>query len=255
MKVLIIEDEPLLAKELQATIADVDSDLKVVDTVSSLKTSRKWFLNNPEPDIIFMDVQLGDGISFTLFDEFKLNCPIIFTTAYDHYALNAFKVNGVDYLLKPIMKDDLKKAIAKCKVLIDYKASYPLNLKEIVQSITASAQQSTYKEKLVVQFRHQWIPINTKDIACFMKDTLNYLVTFTGERYHLSFESLDEIEEVLDPSLFYRANRQFIININAVQSMMPRENSKLSVFLKQPLKMEVDISRDKAPEFRKWLDR
>src|SRR5215203_6186017 len=255
MKVLIIEDEPLLAKELQATIADVDSDLKVVDIVSSLKTSRKWFLNNPEPDIIFMDVQLSDGISFALFEDFQLSCPIVFTTAYDHYALNAFKVNGVDYLLKPIMKDDLKKAIDKCRTLIQSKAPYPIDLKEIVQQIASSKHQSAYKEKFVVQFRHQWIPVNTKDIACFMKDTLNYLVTFTGETYHLSFESLDEIEDVLDPSLFYRANRQFIININAVQSMMPRENSKLSVFLKPPLKMEVDISRDKAPEFRKWLDR
>jgi two-component SAPR family response regulator len=128
MNVLIIEDETLLAKELQATISEVDEEMKVVDMLPSLKVSRKWFLNNPEPDIIFMDVQLSDGISFTLFDEFQLKCPIVFTTAYDHYALRAFKVNSVDYLLKPIIREDLKRAIDKCKTLLHTKNTYPVEL-------------------------------------------------------------------------------------------------------------------------------
>jgi DNA-binding LytR/AlgR family response regulator len=255
MNVLIIEDETLLAKELQATISEVDEELKVVDTLPSLKVSRKWFLNNPEPDIIFMDVQLSDGISFTLFDEFQLKCPVVFTTAYDHYALRAFKVNSVDYLLKPIMREDLKRAIDKCKVLLQNKISYPVDLKTIIQNIAQAKPQSQYKEKFIVQLRHQWMPIKTSDIACFYRDNLNYLVTFSGEKYILNFETMDEIEEVLDPEQFYRANRQFIIHADSVHSIMPRENSKLTVYLKPPLKLEVDISRDKAPEFRKWLDR
>ena len=255
MKVLIIEDEPLLAKELQASISEVDDELRVIDTLPSLKVSRKWFLNNPEPDIIFMDVQLSDGISFGLFDEFRIKCPVVFTTAYDQYALKAFRVNGVDYLLKPIIKEDLKKAIDKCKAIIGNKLPYPVDLTSLLQTIAQSRTQSVYKEKFVVQLRNQWIPVNTSDIACFMKDNLNYLVTFSGEKYILAFEALDEIEEVLNPGVFYRANRQFIINTDAVQSIKPRENSKLTVYLKAPLKMEIDISRDKAPEFRKWLDR
>jgi DNA-binding LytR/AlgR family response regulator len=255
MKVLIIEDEPLLAKDLQATIAEVDDELKVIDTLPSLKVSRKWFLNHAAPDIIFMDVQLSDGISFTLFDEFELKCPVVFTTAFDQYALKAFKVNGVDYLLKPIIKEDLRKAIDKCKVLIQHKTPYPVDLRELVQTITNAKPLSLYKEKFVVQMRHQWIPINTADIAFFMKETLNYLVTFSGDKYIMSFETLDEIEEVLNPEIFYRANRQFIVNVNAVNSMMPKENSKLTIHLKAPLKAAIDVSRDKAPEFRKWLDR
>jgi DNA-binding LytR/AlgR family response regulator len=202
-----------------------------------------------------MDVQLSDGISFTLFDEFQLKCPVVFTTAYDHYALRAFKVNSVDYLLKPIMREDLKRAIDKCKVLLQNKISYPVDLKTIIQNIAQAKPQSQYKEKFIVQLRHQWMPIKTSDIACFYRDNLNYLVTFSGEKYILNFETMDEIEEVLDPEQFYRANRQFIIHADSVHSIMPRENSKLTVYLKPPLKLEVDISRDKAPEFRKWLDR
>jgi DNA-binding LytR/AlgR family response regulator len=119
------------------------------------------------------------------------------------------------------------------------------------QTITNAKPLSLYKEKFVVQVRHQWIPINTADIAFFMKETLNYLVTFSGDKYIMSFETLDEIEEVLNPEIFYRANRQFIVNVNAVNSMIPKENSKLTVHLKAPLKAAIDISRDKAPEFRK----
>ena len=255
MNVLIIEDETLLAKELQATISEVDEEMKVVDMLPSLKVSRKWFLNNPEPDIIFMDVQLSDGISFTLFDEFKLKCPIVFTTAYDHYALRAFKVNSVDYLLKPIIREDLKRAIDKCKTLLHTKNSYPVELNAIIQEIVQSKSQSQYKEKFIVHLRHQWIPVKTSDIACFYRENLNYLVTFSGEKYILNFETMDEIEEVLNPEEFYRANRQSIVHIDAVQSIMPKENSKLKLFLKPPIKIEIDISRDKAPEFRKWLDR
>ena len=255
MNVLIIEDEHLLAKELEATIAEVDQELKVIDLLPSLKVSRKWLLNHPEPDIIFMDIQLSDGISFTLFDEFKLKCPVVFTTAYDHYALRAFKVNSVDYLLNPIIREDLKRAIDKCKMLIQNKMSYPIDLSEVIQTLAQTKSLTQYKEKFIVQLRHQWIPIKTSDIACFYRENLNYLFTFSGEKYILNFETMDEIEEVVDPKCFYRANRQSIIHMDAVQSIVPRENSKLRVNLKPPLKLEIDISRDKAPEFRKWLDR
>lgn len=255
MNVLIIEDETLLAKELQATISEVDEELKVIDMLRSLKVSRKWFLANPEPDIIFMDIQLGDGISFSLFDEFQLKCPIVFTTAYDHYALRAFKVNSVDYLLKPIMREDLKRAIEKCKLLHQNKSSYPVELNNIIRNIVQSKQQAPYKEKFIIHLRNQWVPVKTSDIACFYRENLNYLLTFSGNKYVMNFETMDEIEEVLNPEEFYRANRQSIIHVDAVQSIVPKENSKLRVYLKPPLKLEIDISRDKAPEFRKWLDR
>lgn len=256
MNALIIEDEMLLAKELEASIAEVDDTVRIVSILPSLKTARKWFMQHPEPDIIFMDVQLSDGISFTLFDEFKINCPVIFTTAYDQYAIKAFKVNGADYLLKPVIKEELSKALIKCRSMREAKLQYPVGIKNLLQTVQQQqGGNAVYKEKFIVNIRNQWLPVNTKDIACFYKDALHYIFTFTGEKYILSYESMEDIEALLDPSLFYRANRQSIININAIQSVRPQENSKLTVLMRLPAKLEVDISRDKAPEFRKWVDR
>ncbi len=256
MNALIIEDEILLAKELEATLTEVDESVKIIDVLPSLKTARKWFMQNPEPDIIFMDVQLSDGISFTLFEEFELKCPVIFTTAYDQYAVKAFKVNGADYLLKPVIKEDISKALQKCRSNKKNAILYDDGRKDILHTINEQhAGSNVFKEKFIVNLRNQWLPVNTKDIACFYKDSLHYLFTFSGEKYILSYDSMEDIETLLNPSVFYRANRQAIININAIQSVKSHENAKLTVTLKLPVKLEVDISRDKAPQFRKWVDR
>ena len=255
MKAVIIEDETLIAKELQFKIKSVADDVEVIEQLPSLKTARKWFMQNAEPDLLFMDIQLRDGVSFELFDEFDLNCPIIFTTAYDEYAIRAFKVNSIDYLLKPIDLDDLRKALDKCRRLKDAQQKVPSSLQDLVQALQHSGGGSLYKEKFLVNYRHQWLPIKTSDIACFMRDNLNYLFTFNNEKYLLDFATLDEIEELLDPKIFYRANRQYIVHIEAIQSVKPHENQKLTITLKTPAKSEVDISREKAPAFKKWFDR
>jgi DNA-binding LytR/AlgR family response regulator len=256
MKALIIEDEILIAQELCGKIKNVSDDIEVIEILPSLKTSRKWFMSNAEPDLIFMDIQLSDGVSFELFDRYQLNCPIVFTTAYDEYAIRAFKVNGVDYLLKPVDDEELKKAIDKCRNIVESKTKFPSDIRQLVQKLSQpQSSQSLYKEKFIVNFRHQWIPVNTNDIACFMKENIHYIYTFNGEKHILDFVTMEEIEELLDPRKFYRANRQFIINIDAIQSVMPHENQKLSLTLRAPLKMEVDISREKAPAFKKWFDR
>ena len=256
MKALIIEDEHLVAQELNGKIKSLAEDVDVIEILPSLKTARKWFMNNAEPDLIFMDIQLSDGVSFDLFETYQLNCPVVFTTAYDEYAIRAFKVNGVDYLLKPIDDDELKKAIDKCRSIVESKTQFPSDIKQLVKKLAEpDTNRSLYKEKFIINFRHQWIPVNTKEIACFMKENIHYIFTFSGEKHILDFTTLEEIEELLDPGIFYRANRQFIINIDAIQSVMPHENQKLSLTLKSPLKMEVDISREKAPAFKKWFDR
>lgn len=256
MKALIIEDEHLIAQELNGKIKSLAEDVDVIEILPSLKTARKWFMNNAEPDLIFMDIQLSDGVSFDLFDTYQLNCPVVFTTAYDEYAIRAFKVNGVDYLLKPVDDDELKKAIDKCRSIVESKTQFPSDIKQLVKKLAEpESARSLYKEKFIINFRHQWIPVNTKEIACFMKENIHYIYTFSGEKHILDFTTLEEIEELLDPGIFYRANRQFIINIDAIQSVMPHENQKLSLTLKAPLKMEVDISREKAPAFKKWFDR
>ena len=254
MTAVIIEDEGLIAKELLNKIKQVSNDINVLEILPSLKTARKWFLQNAEPDLLFMDIQLSDGVSFDLFDEFQLQCPVIFTTAYDEYAVRAFKVNGIDYLLKPIDDSELKKAIDKSRTLIEQKTKLPENIFQLISNI-AKSQTPYFKEKFIVHFRNNWIPVDTKEIACFIRDNLNYLITFSGDKYILDFATLEDIEDLLDPKIFYRANRQSIIHIDSIQSVKPQENQKLTVLLKVPLKLEFDISREKAPSFKKWFDR
>ena len=255
MKALIIEDESLIAKALQGKIETVATDVDVIDILPSLKTSKKWFMQNAEPDLIFMDIQLCDGVSFELFDTYKLNCPVIFTTAYDEYALRAFKVNGIDYLLKPVDNDELKKAIDKSRKLVENKSASPADIQQLVKDLKGSNLSSLYKEKFIVNVRNNWVPVNTADVACFMRENLNYLFTFSGEKYILDYTTLEEVEELLDPKKFYRANRQAIIHIDSIQSVRPYENSKLKITSNQPLKLDIDIDRENALVFKKWLDR
>jgi DNA-binding LytR/AlgR family response regulator len=256
MKAIIIEDETLIARELKHKIASVAPDVTITETLSSVKTANRWLLENAEPDFVFADIQLSDGVSFEIFERYELKCPIIFTTAYDEYAIRAFKVNGIDYLLKPVDVNELKKAIDKCKMLVENKTKLPANIQELMQVLQNPSQNAKmYKEKFVVNMRNNWIPVLTKDIACFVRENLNYLYTFSGDKHIVDYVTLEEIEELLDPNLYYRANRQSIVHIDAIQSIKPHENQKLTLMLKAPLKMEQDISREKAPGFKKWFER
>jgi DNA-binding LytR/AlgR family response regulator len=158
--------------------------------------------------------------------------------------------------LKPIDMPDLKKAIDKCRIIIESKSQYPKDIQQLLQMMSQpNVGSAGYKEKFVVKVRNQWLPVSTKDIAYFYRENLNYLITFTGDKYILDFTTLDEVEELLDPKFFYRTNRQSIIHIDSIQSVKPQENQKLVVTLKATLKMELDISREKAPGFKKWFDR
>lgn len=254
IKAVIVEDEHLIAQELQNKIKSVANDIDIIETLPSLKTARKWFMQNAEPDLLFMDIQLSDGVSFEIFEQFQLHCPVIFTTAYDEYAIRAFKVNGIDYLLKPVDEEDLSKAIEKSRQIIT--SQQPSSFEDLVQVLKNPTNiKGLYKEKFIVSMRNNWIPVSTSDIACFVRDNLNYLYTFSGDKYILDFSTLDEIEELLDPRIFYRANRQSIVHIDAIQSVKPHENQKLTLTLKLASKMEQDISREKAPAFKKWFDR
>lgn len=256
MKALIIEDEDLIASELQEKIEAVADDVKVMCILPSLKTAKKWFMQNAEPDLIFMDIQLNDGVSFDLFDTYDIACPVIFTTAYDEYAIRAFKVNSIDYLLKPINTEALKKAIDKCRK-VRSAGQPPADVASLLASIGQLAEaRPVYKERFLVSMRNHFLPVNTTDIAFFMKDVIHYLYLFNGDRYVVDCGSMEDIEEVVDPRLFYRANRQFIVNINAIKSARTKENSKLTIYLKEPLqKFEIDMSREKVPSFKKWLER
>lgn len=256
MKAIIIEDEEIIANVLLKKIKKIAPDIEVISILPSLKSALLWFSENEEPDIIFMDIQLSDGVSFEIFNKHTIMSPIIFTTAYDEYALRAFKVNGADYLLKPINDLELTAAIEKCRKQLSKVGSVPLNITELIKNLTNPSSASKFKEKFIVNVRNQWMPVNTHDIACFSKELVNYIYLLNGERYAVDYVTLEEIEELLDPRRFYRANRQFIINIDAIQTVKSVENSKLIIRLKEPNhKLEIDMSRLKSPEFKKWMDR
>lgn len=255
IKAVIIEDETLIARELRAKLEQVAPDVQVEEVLPSLKTARRWFMENAEPDLIFADIQLSDGVSFELFERYELRCPVIFTTAYDEYAIRAFKVNGVDYLLKPVDDQELSAAVEKSRQRLAAAAPAP-GLRELVQLLKQPDKAAgLYKEKFIVQIRNNWIPVPARDIACFVREQLNYLYTFSGEKYILDYTTLEEVEELLDPRLFYRANRQSIVHIDAIESVRLHENQKLTLTMKHPLKLQQDISREKAPAFKKWFDR
>jgi DNA-binding LytR/AlgR family response regulator len=256
MKAVIIEDENIIARVLENKIRKVAEDVDIIAILPSLKTARRWLGEHPEPDLMFMDIQLSDGVSFDIFNDYQLKCPVVFTTAYDEYAIRAFKVNGVDYLLKPIKEEELKMAIGKCRKLIAKEEAPLPDMKSLLQAMANPAMANMYKEKFIVNIRSQWMPVSTKDIACFSKELLHYIYLHSGERYQIDYNTLEEIEELLDPKIFYRANRQYIINVEAVHTVKPVENSKLIIRLKEPNhRLDIDMSRLKSPEFKKWLDR
>lgn len=254
MKAVIIEDESINAQELLKKINHVADDVEVIEILPSVKAAKRWLSNHTEPDVIFMDIQLSDGVSFEIFDDYKLSCPIIFTTAYDEYALRAFKVNSVDYLLKPVNTAELKDAIAKCRRFTREDKPMPTDWAELVRLLELKSGKPLYKEKFIIHHRQQWIPVATKDIALFMRDNLNFLITFNDEKYYLDYDSLEEIEELVDPKEYFRANRQCIINMKAIQSMRPQDNGKLLLHLRPPLKQVIEVSREKAPSFKRWFE-
>lgn len=256
MKAVIIEDEKLNVAELKHLLAEVAPDVEIIQSLPSIKTARKWIAENTEPDVYFMDIRLGDGLSFELFDQYAIQCPVIFCTAYEEYAIRAFKVNGVDYILKPVQKDDLARAVDKVKKQQKVTNEMPASIQQLVnQFMNPGAAPSKYKERFVLNANGKLTPVETKDIAMFYKDTLTYIYLFTGEKLIYDYSTLDETESLLDPGLFFRANRQCIINLHSIQSIKPQLNLKLDVQLKAPLKMPVDVSREKATQFKKWLDR
>ena len=256
MNAIIIEDESLIARELKSKITKVSQEVNILHILPSVKTANTWFMENAEPDIIFADIQLSDGVSFEIFERFNLSCPIIFTTAYDEYAIQAFKVNGIDYLLKPVDIHELQRAIEKCKLLIENKKPTQNDMQQLMQLLQhPDKSKKLYKEKFFASIRNSWLPIDIKNIACFVRENLIYLYTFSGEKYMLDYESLDEVETLIDANMFYRINRTCLAHIDAIHSVKPLDNQKLEVTFIASIKLVQDISREKAPAFKKWIER
>jgi two-component system, LytTR family, response regulator len=255
MKTLIIEDEPLVAKDLQKLLQQIDNQIVILAILSSVESAKKWFQENEEPDLLFMDIQLSDGVSFDLFNLVKIDCPVIFTTAYNEYAIRAFKVNSLDYLLKPIDKQELSRALAKYRKIYENRIETPNLPNQIAQLLQdLKMEEKKYKERFIVHYKNALVPINIDKIACFLKDEIIYVLTTDNQKLVSQYETLEEIEEMLNPKAFFRATRQHIVCLESIESYKTNFNGKLTLKLKNLPKEAIDISREKAPIFKKWLE-
>ncbi|TAH26579.1 MAG: DNA-binding response regulator [Cytophagales bacterium] len=258
MKVLIVEDESPAARRLKQLIITCSKEIEILATLDSIQQVVVWTSQNPAPDLIFMDIQLADGISFEIFNKTSILSPIIFTTAYDEYALRAFKNNGIDYLLKPVVQEELDNAIQKYhqlkKQLSENKSiDHSSNIERLLVDLKLN---QNYKSRFLIKIGEKMISILTDNIAYFSsEDKLVFAITMDGKRHPLDY-SLDEIEGMVDPKIFFRLNRQYISKINAIQSIHNYFNGKLKLFLTPPTpaNKEVVVSREKASHFKQWLE-
>ncbi|MFT3995626.1 MAG: LytTR family DNA-binding domain-containing protein [Dysgonomonas sp.] len=249
IKAVIIEDEPLTANRLKRLIEQVQEDIEIIAILQTVKETLEWLTSNQEPDLYFMDIQLSDGLSFDLFSSFKITKPVIFTTAYDEYAIKAFKANGIDYLLKPIALNEIEKSLAR------YRQYNPLpqisNIQDIIKKV--SEKQPTYKANFLVEWRDQLLSIAETDIAYFqLSNKITYLIT-SEKRYAIS-STLDYLEKEIDPHTFIRINRQFIVSRKSIKNIRLYFGNRLKLYLDPIPEEDAIVSRERVPEFKIWLD-
>lgn len=254
MNIIIIEDEKLTAKDLEDIILEVLPSAKIEAVLYSVRQAVTYFENNPPPELIFCDIQLGDGLSFDIFTKIKIQTPIIFCTAYDEYALNAFKLNGIDYILKPFTKESIQQALNKYHDLSllfkDTSANTSVSLEDLQDLI--HTMNPTKVSNILVHHKEKIIPIKVTQIAVFyIENQITYLRTFTGENYFLN-KTLDQVDQLVGDQ-FFRANRQFLINKDAVNNASHQLSRKFSVSLTIPFEHAITVSRDKLNDFLAWL--
>jgi DNA-binding LytR/AlgR family response regulator len=251
IRVLIIEDEQPAADFLETQVKQLDQDIKVLAKIATVRDSVAWLSTN-ETDLIFMDIHLADGSSFNIFEQVEFTAPIIFTTAFDQYAIKAFKVNSIDYLLKPIGEEDLKAALGKFRSQRQLKTGEVGELKEILKTLGSKPE---YRQRWMVYAGEKIRTVKTTDIAYFyIMEKQVFLCTFDGKQSGVDL-SLDKIETLVDPELFFRINRKFIVNFEAIDSMYRLSNSRIKLELKPQTDEETIVSFHRLGTFRKWLNR
>lgn len=252
MNILVLEDEPLVAASLIKLVKQLEPEATISGPVESVAEAQQ-ILSNSTPDLIISDIQLADGISLDVFTSSKVQCPIIFTTAYNEYAIRAFKVNSIDYLLKPIDKKELQQALDKFH-LLQSKFGNEAYVQQLNEFFSDFKNSKKYKERFTVHLGRNLVLVQNSDVACFTKEEVIYLVHRDGKKYITDFRSLDEVEELLDPKEFNRANRQFIISLPYIESLRSDETGKIVVKMKVSAYSEVIVSKEKASSFRKWVE-
>ncbi len=251
MNVLIIEDEKPAADKLKRMLTEKRSEMTILDTLETVESSINWFLNNPQPDLIFMDIQLNDGISFEIFEAVKITAPVIFTTAYDEYAIRAFKVNSIDYLLKPIDQDSLTKSLEKYSTLYPAAKTDDKKIDLLLNQLVKK-----YKTRFFIKFGSHCRSILTDEIKYFfIVERSTFIKTIQGKIFDLDY-SLDQVEKMLDPERFYRINRKFILNLSAITDIITWSSNRLKIKMaSEEENHEMVVSREKVTEFKKLLDR
>ncbi|MEM9649549.1 MAG: LytTR family DNA-binding domain-containing protein [Bacteroidota bacterium] len=250
MNVIIIEDEKPAARRLSRLLSDLDVEVSTL--LHSVEESIEWFQSNPHPDLIFLDIQLSDGLSFEIFDTVEVKSAIIFTTAYDEYALQAFKLNSIDYLLKPIDDEDLEKAVKK------YRNFKPENQKisvdfDDIKKLLVNPLEREYKKRFTVKVGQHLKIINADEVECFYSENKGtYAATVEGRSYLLD-TTLEHLEDGLSPKKFFRVSRKFYVNINHINDIISYTNSRLQIKLNRFNEQEIIVSRERVKDFKLWL--
>lgn len=253
MQVLIIEDEKLAAERLKNLVSEIEPTAQIIKSIESIKNAVKWLSTNPHPDLIFMDVQLGDGLCFDIFEKTNVDVPVIFTTAYNEYALRAFKVNSVDYLLKPIDKEELRASLAKYRKLssnvTQNVALQPQMLKQVMDLI-----RNPHKSRFVVRIGEHIKTIAIEDVAYFYSsDKYSFIRSVSRRDYAIDY-SLDQLEQELDPARFFRVSRKFIVAMSHIKDIVAYSGSRLKLNVVGGDDQEILVSREKVTDFKNWLD-
>lgn len=252
MKVLIIEDEKAAAKRLKSLLQQLDAQLQILTVLDTVKQAVRWFQENPPPDLTFMDIQLADGLSFEIFEQFEVKSPVIFTTAYDQYAIKAFKVNSVDYLLKPIDPKELKAGLEKFKQLFYEGQQGQLDFHQIRQTVEMLTRQ--YKSRFIVKVGEHIKAIQVENVLYFCsREKMTYMHTKEGRHYIIDLP-LDQLEDSLDPKAFFRISRKYLVSVQAIADIITYSSSRLRLILQQSADHDVLVSRDRVAGFKEWLD-
>ena len=249
MKALIIEDEVMAAKALQKILEEVSPETKVIAILDSIADSVEWLEKNPMPDLMFLDIHLADGSSFAIFEKANITCPVIFTTAYDEYALKAFEVNSIDYLLKPISKDALEHAMHKYRTLVDKS----LDQNKLDMLLSQLGEKKKYKSCFLLPERDKLVPLPANNIAYIYIDSKTVrMASFESKSFYIS-QTLDDLMNELDPKIFFRANRQFIVSRRAIKDVSVWFGNKLAINLTVDVPEKIIVSKARVSEFKIWF--
>jgi len=254
MRILLVEDEELAAQRLAQLVKEIEPEAEIYGPLDTVTTTVAHLKTNPRYDLIFLDIQLADGKSFTIFEEFNIVTPVIFTTAYDEYALQAFELNSIDYLLKPVNREKLKSSLEKLRKLREYYGTENPNsqLYEMIRNLKMP-EKSAYKDRFLISKGDAMVPVKVTEIACFYaEDKEVFLLTHSNNRFIIP-NTIEELADKLDPKLFFRVNRQFIVSGDAIRKVHNYFNFKLKLELAVDPKLEIVVSRSKTTAFKAWM--